>query len=102
MTKETKIAEAKAKISKWIANMNGSYDHVMSDKGLGVNIKDYFPHTQAPFGCFIYKMYDNKIELAMPDGIRYSFIDTPASIQTISYEQLTDADATMLHNFVFK
>lgn len=97
MDKDEKIAAVKAKLTGWIEGMKGQYDHVSNDKGMGVDIADYFPGETDPYGSFVYKMYKDRLEIASPRSPRYSLLNTKADIRTIQYEQLTDKDADMMY-----
>lgn len=97
MEKHEKIAAVKAKLAEWIDGMNGRYDHISNEKGMNVNITDYFPGKTDPYGSFVYKMYKDKLEIASPCTPTFSMWDTPATVRTIRYEQLTDKDVDMMY-----
>jgi hypothetical protein len=106
MDKQEKIAQVKELMNQWLDSdmLRGKHDHVSNSKGLGINdIKNYFPNKEAPFGAFVYKLYKEKLDIAIPRTPPYSMVDTQAYIETISYSQLTEEDAdTLYKRFILK
>lgn len=101
MDKNEKIQAIKEKVTGWINSIGGRYNHVECNGEMVVKVANYFPEEKEPFGSFVYKMYSNRLEIASPLTPRYSMLDTQATINSISYEQLTEEDTDIIYNELF-
>jgi len=88
MEKMEKINQLISKIGGIIDSFNGR-DKFITGCNESINIKDYFPRENAPYGSFIHKLHKDHIEIVIPHTPVRRMIDTQVHICKIKYEQLT-------------
>jgi hypothetical protein len=89
--REEKIKKIISKLQDSLKSLNGEHNHITGFK-IPVNIKDYFPSENDPFGSFIRKLYVDKVEIISPLTPIYSMWNTPIHSYDVHYSKLTPED----------